>query len=127
MTQLENWKQAESKHQESALRAPNNGFKRMMPSCFSGAEREEGREKTEPEASSLPVGKQWGQMGSNPGATDSFFIWILIENSMNGLLTLKPLDYIPRPIDKNLSSFNYFLLINTNNIILTFLDLNFSY
>ena len=78
----------------------------MMSSCFSGAEREEGREKTEPEASSLPVGKQWGQMGSNPEAIDSFFIWILIANSKNGLLNLKPLDYIPRPIAKNLSGFN---------------------
>lgn len=77
----------------------------MMSSCFSGAERE-GREKTEPEASFLPAGKQWGQMGSNPEAFDSFFIWILIKNSMNGLINLKPLDYIPRPIAKNLSSFN---------------------
>lgn len=53
-----------------------------------------------------PLGRQKGSMNSSPEAIDSFIIQILIENSINGLVNLNLLNYIPRPITKNLSSFN---------------------
>lgn len=48
------------------------------------------------------------QMSSNPKATDSFFVLILTENSMNVLLTLNVFHDIPWSISEHLKAFGHF-------------------